>query len=214
MASTCPCRGPTTRRAGRTRASPRPSGFAKGRIALAQVRTILQAGFTITGVVVDADFGTNAAFRAGLERLGLSYGVAIRGEATCAVVGVPGLQSAAAVALSAPEDAWESVAWGTGTAGPLTARFCALRVRPRRDAATGGCSVNALLARSLSKKSRSRIGSVTCYLLVQRLTGVQVTAFDARLSADLAAPVRNSIAIHIHPTTAIAMIRTSPYRLM
>lgn len=104
----------------------------KWRIALAQVRTILQAGFTITGVVVDADYGTNAAFRAGLERLGLSYGVAIRGEATCAVVGVPGLQSAATIALSAPEDAWESVTWGTGTAGPLTARFCALRVRPAK----------------------------------------------------------------------------------
>jgi len=32
--------------------------------------------------------------------------------------------------MSAPDDAWESVTWGTGTAGPLTARFCALRVRP------------------------------------------------------------------------------------
>ena len=73
------------------------------RIALAQVRTVLQAGFTITGVVVDADDGANTAFRAGLERLGLAYGVAIRGEATFAVAGVP---------------------------GPLTARFCALRVRP------------------------------------------------------------------------------------
>jgi SRSO17 transposase len=51
----------------------------KWRIALAQIRTVLQAGFTITGVVVDADYGANAAFRAGLERLGLAYGVAIRG---------------------------------------------------------------------------------------------------------------------------------------
>ena len=112
---------------------PAPVRFReKWRIALAQVRTILQAGFTITGVVVDADYGTNAAFRAGLERLGLPYGVAIRGETTCAVVGVPGAQSAAAVAMSAPEDAWETVTWGTGTAGPLTARFCALRVRPTK----------------------------------------------------------------------------------
>jgi tetratricopeptide (TPR) repeat protein len=99
---------------------------------LAQVRAILQAGFTITGVVVDADYGGNAEFRAGLERLGLSYGVAIRGEAVCAVVGVPGPQSATAIAQSAPEDAWESVTWGGGTAGPLTARFCALRVRPTK----------------------------------------------------------------------------------
>ena len=51
---------------------------------------------------------------------------------SCAVVGVPGPQSATAIAQSAPEDAWESVTWGTGTAGPLTARFCALRVRPTK----------------------------------------------------------------------------------
>lgn len=102
----------------------------KWRIALAQVRTVLQAGFTITGVVVDADYGANAAFRTGLERLGLPYGVAIRGEATFAIAGVPGTQSATALATSVPNDAWESVTWGTGTAGPLTARFCALRVRP------------------------------------------------------------------------------------
>jgi len=102
----------------------------KWRIALAQVRAVLHAGFTITGVVVDADYGANAAFRAGLERLGLAYGVAIRGEATFAVAGVPGTLSATALAASAPDDAWETVTWGTGTAGPLTARFCALRVRP------------------------------------------------------------------------------------
>lgn len=104
----------------------------KWRIALAHVRTVLQAGFTITGVVVDADYGANAAFRTGLERLGLSYGVAIRGEATFALADMPGTQSARALAMSAPDDAWESVTWGTGTAGPLTARFCALRVRPTK----------------------------------------------------------------------------------
>lgn len=43
----------------------------KWKIALAQVRAILKAGFTITGVVVDADDGRNAAFREGLELLGL-----------------------------------------------------------------------------------------------------------------------------------------------
>ena len=102
----------------------------KWRIALAQVRTVLQAGFTITGVVVDADYGANAAFRAGLERLGLVYGVAIRGEATFTVADVPSTLSAIAIADSAPDDAWETVTWGTGPAGPLTAEFCALRVRP------------------------------------------------------------------------------------
>lgn len=103
----------------------------KWRIALAQVRVIQQAGFTITGVVVDADYGSNATFRAGLERLGLPYGVAIRGEAVFAVPGVDSVPLRAKdLAIAAPDAAWETVTWGAGTAGPLTARFCALRVRP------------------------------------------------------------------------------------
>jgi len=102
----------------------------KWRLALAQVRTVLQAGFTVTGVVVDADYGTTAAFRAGLERLGLAYGVAIRGDVTMTVAGAPAPQSATALADGAPEAAWDTVTWGTGTAGPLTARFWARRVRP------------------------------------------------------------------------------------
>ena len=103
----------------------------KWRIALAQVRAILQAGFEVTAVVVDADYGSIAAFRAGLERLGLPYGVAIRGEAVFTVPGIAGDPlSATVLATAAPDDAWETVTWSAGTAGPLTARFCALRVRP------------------------------------------------------------------------------------
>jgi SRSO17 transposase len=92
----------------------------KWRIALAQVRTVLKAGFTLTGVVVDADYGSNAAFRAGLERLGLAYGVAIRGDATFTVADVAGTFTATALAASAPKTAWGSVTWGAGTQGPLT----------------------------------------------------------------------------------------------
>jgi len=103
----------------------------KWRIALAQVRAILQAGFEVTAVVADADYGSNAAFRAGLERLGLPYGVALRGEAVFTVPGVAGDPlSATVLATAAPDDAWETVTWGAGTAGPRSARFCALRVRP------------------------------------------------------------------------------------
>jgi hypothetical protein len=109
----------------------------KWRIAVAQVRTILQAGFTLTGVVVDADYGSNAAFRGALERLGLSYGVAIRGEAVFTVPEVGGdALSAKDLAASAPETAWETITWGTGTAGPLTAQFCALP-RPTAEGARG-----------------------------------------------------------------------------
>jgi SRSO17 transposase len=102
----------------------------KWRIALAQIRSILRAGFTITGVVVDADYGANAAFRAGVERLGLAYGVAIRGEAVFTVSSIAGPVSAIALADAASDNRWDTVTWGTGTAGPLTAQFCAFRVRP------------------------------------------------------------------------------------
>lgn len=103
----------------------------KWKIALAQVRAILKAGFTITGVVVDADYGRNAAFREGLERLGLAYGVAIRGDLVFTVVDVAGAPlSAADLAASAPPDAWQTVTWGADPAQPIAAHFCALRVRP------------------------------------------------------------------------------------
>ncbi len=103
----------------------------KWKIALAQVRAILKAGFAITGVVVDADYGRNAAFREGLERLGLAYGVAIRGDLVFTVAGVEGEPiSAADLAAAAPTAAWETVTWGADPAQPIAARFCALRVRP------------------------------------------------------------------------------------
>jgi SRSO17 transposase len=103
----------------------------KWRIALSHVRTVLKAGFTLTGVVVDADYGSNLRFRNGLERLGLRYGVAIRGALTFWTAGAKRSDTAAVLAAAAfPED-WRSVTWGQGTQGPLTASFYAVRVRAR-----------------------------------------------------------------------------------
>ena len=104
----------------------------KWRIALAHVRTVLKAGFTVTGVVVDADYGANAQFRDGLERLGLAYGVAIRGDVTFTTAGATRLRTAAVISAATATDAWQSVTWGTRTTGPLTAAFVALRVRARK----------------------------------------------------------------------------------
>ena len=101
----------------------------KWRIALAQVRTVLKAGFTVTGVVVDADDGANAAFRDGLERLGLRYAVAIRGVATFATPGAWLTATAAVIGAAAHPNDWHTVTWGSGTTGALTASFYAVRVR-------------------------------------------------------------------------------------
>jgi SRSO17 transposase len=95
----------------------------KWRIALAHVRTVLKASFTVTGVVVDADYGSNAAFRDGLERLGLRYAVAIRGVVTFWTAGARRTDTAAGIAAAAHPDAWHTVTWGAGTTGALTASF-------------------------------------------------------------------------------------------
>jgi SRSO17 transposase len=103
----------------------------KWRIALSHVRTVLKAGFTLTGVVVDADYGSNLKFREGLERLGLRYGVAIRGELTFWTTGAKRADTAAVLADASLAADWRPVTWGQGTTGPLTAFFYAVRVRAR-----------------------------------------------------------------------------------
>ena len=47
----------------------------KWRIALAHIRRVLKADFQLTAVLADADYGSNAAFRRGLERLGVRDGL-------------------------------------------------------------------------------------------------------------------------------------------
>lgn len=101
----------------------------KWRIGLAHVRTVLKAGFTLTGVVVDADYGSNGRFREGLERLGVRYAAAIRGGLTFWTAGARRTATAAVIAAAAFPDDWHAVTWGTGTKQPLTADFYAVRVR-------------------------------------------------------------------------------------
>lgn len=109
---------------------PAPMRFReKWRIGLAHIRTVLKAGFTLTGVVVDADYGSNIHFRTGLERLGLRYAVAIRGELVFWTPGARRTDTAAVIAAGPAPTAWRAVTWGQGTNGPLTADFYAVRAR-------------------------------------------------------------------------------------
>lgn len=105
----------------------------KWRIALAHVRTVLKAGFAVRAVVADADYGRVAAFRRGLERLGLRYAVAIRADLAVWRAGARKARSVGDLAKHLPEREWQRVCWGQGTKGPLAARFVALRVRPARS---------------------------------------------------------------------------------
>ena len=105
----------------------------KWRIALAQVRAVLKAGFALTAVVTDADYGRVAQFRRGLERLGLRYAVAIRADLAVWRSGARRARSVGDVAKQVPDREWQRVCWGQGTKGPLAARFVAVRVRPARS---------------------------------------------------------------------------------
>src|SRR5450759_3287931 len=131
----------------------------KWRIALAHVRTVLKAGFTVTGVVVDADYGSNAAFRGGLERLGLRYAVAIRGVVTFWTAGARRTATAAGISAAAHPDAWHTVTWGAGTTGALTASFYAVRVRASkgrgdRRSTTSAVSMRYPVAYSATESNR------------------------------------------------------------
>ena len=105
----------------------------KWRIALRHIRQVLKAGFTITAVVTDADYGARTAFRRGLERLGLRYGIALPSTAAVWTAGARCSRTAAAIGGALPEAAWHRVTWADGTKGPLAARFAAVRVRPAKS---------------------------------------------------------------------------------
>jgi SRSO17 transposase len=101
----------------------------KWRIALAHVRTVLQAGLTLEAVVADAAYGEVAKFRAALERLGVSYVVAVPYSVGARLTAATSSESLAALANSLAPSAWHRIRWGQGTKGPLAARFAAVRVR-------------------------------------------------------------------------------------
>jgi hypothetical protein len=115
--STCPRLGLRMWYGGRRRASRRRSSFARS--GASRWRRCARSCRRVSRSPAWWWMPTTGAMRAsaGLERLGFSYGVAIRGEAVCAVVGVRGPQSVTAIAQSAPEDAWESLTWGTAPLG-------------------------------------------------------------------------------------------------
>ena len=108
---------------------PRQLAFReKWRIAVAHLRTVLAAGFTLEAVVADAAYGEIAQFRAALERLGVAYVVAVPYFVGARLGSELPRESLAALANSLAPAAWHRIRWGRGTKGPLEARFAAVRV--------------------------------------------------------------------------------------
>ena len=128
----------------------------KWRLALTLLRQIRAAGFHVTAVLGDAEFGDNATLRRTLHRLKLPYALGIsstltafRGIPTVAVpprkpgrAGTPTRlqlrddrrpEAVRAIAASLPKRAWRRITWRNGQNRPWAAHFAALRVTPAHD---------------------------------------------------------------------------------
>src|SRR4051812_637402 len=136
---------------------PEEVGFAtKPSIALDQIGQALADGVPPGVVVTDAGYGNDTDFRDGITAAGLPYVAGIQGSTGLWPPGTGPLPAAprsgrgrppgrlrrdaahrplAAEKLAAglPAGAWRTVAWREGTAGPLSSRFAAVRVRPAHD---------------------------------------------------------------------------------
>lgn len=124
----------------------------KTQIALQQLRTLLDEGAPRHCVLADAGYGVDNAFRQALSDMGLAYAV---GVTSAVVVWPPGVQplppkrysgvgrppvvprrtatlqpiSVKALAMSLPQEAFQTITWREGTNTSLRERFAAVRVR-------------------------------------------------------------------------------------
>jgi SRSO17 transposase len=128
----------------------------KWRLALTLLRQIRAAGFQVTAVLGDAEFGDNATLRRTLHRLNLPYALGISSTLTV-FRGTPNVaipprkpgrsrpptrlqlsdnsrpEAVRAIAASLPRRVWRRVTWRNGTNRPWAAHFAALRATPAHD---------------------------------------------------------------------------------
>jgi SRSO17 transposase len=128
----------------------------KWRLALTLLRQVRAAGFTVTAVVADAEFGDNATLRRILHRAKLPYALGVSSDLKV-FLGTPALTmpppqsgkgrprtrrllppdthtvKASAWAATQTTRQWRLVSWRNGTQPAWRARFCAVRVTPAHD---------------------------------------------------------------------------------
>jgi SRSO17 transposase len=128
----------------------------KWRLALTLLRQVRAAGFHVTAVLGDAEFGDNATLRRALHRAKLPYALGVsstvtvfagtpalitlaphggRGRPRTRQLLAPGVESRAvrAIAGEQPAKAWRVITWRNGTHAPWKARFYAQRVTPAHE---------------------------------------------------------------------------------
>jgi SRSO17 transposase len=124
----------------------------KPQIALEQIRAAKQRGVPQGIVLADAAFGSNTAFREGLNELALRYAVGVISSLTVWAPGTEPLPAARyqgqgrppkrlrratghqpvtvkQLAFGLKASAWRTVSWREGTNGTLSSRFARVRVR-------------------------------------------------------------------------------------
>ena len=128
----------------------------KWRLALTLLRQVRAAGFTLTAVVGDAEFGDNATLRRTLHRARVPYALGVSSDLKV-FLGTPALESpppltgkgrprtrrrlpsdtqtveARVWAAGQTPRQWRLVSWRNGTNRRWRARFCAVRVTPAHD---------------------------------------------------------------------------------
>lgn len=126
----------------------------KWRQALTLLRQGRASGFTLRGVLADAEFGDNSVFRAMLHRLHLPYAVGISSQLTV-FLGTPrlvsrpvarrgrrrtrptlaaGVQASRIADLTAAQTVWRRVSWSNRREGRRWTVHCvAMRVTPAHD---------------------------------------------------------------------------------
>ena len=127
--------------------------IALAEIALAEIDRLRAAGVRLSGVLSDAGYGISATFRQGLSERALLWAVGVprvlrvypidavmaaprpSGRGRPRMLAEPDRISQPAEAVLAAAD-WQKVSWRSGTKGPLSARFAAVRVR-RADPGAG-----------------------------------------------------------------------------
>ena len=168
----------------RTRAQiPAAVRFApKWQLALTLLRQVRAAGFTVTAVAGDAEFGDNATLRRVLHRAKLPYALGVSSDLKV-FLGTPALEApspltgkgrprtrrrlppdthtveARAWAATQTARQWRLVSWRNGTNRAWRARFCAVRVTPAhdwRDARRVAPEVWLLCERELAGGDRAR----------------------------------------------------------
>jgi SRSO17 transposase len=139
---------------GRARVPARVGFQEKWRQALTLLRQVRASGFTLRGVLADAEFGDNSVFRAMLHRLQLPYAVGISSHLTV-FVGTPrvvsrsaagrgrrrtrpalaaGVEAQRSADLAAAQTVWRRVSWSNRREGRRwTVQCVAMRVTPAHD---------------------------------------------------------------------------------